>query len=404
MKALRFYGIYVKLTLGKFCRQRWLLAGLILLCLSVPFAAGRMAGQLLSQGVDFSGVTLAVSAPAGDDTPALLEQYMNGMEDIRQYCSVRAMEEDEALDALEAGTVTAVLILPERFIRGVTRGENPDLRLVVAGDQPLESLLLLWVGQSASDILSAFQSGVYAVLDLYGQSPPPGLARDLVVFDINLEYISLALGRTDQFRQEEISATGVLPVSLHYALALLSYFALAAAPLFIPLYSGGWLGFQRRLRAAGRSCLPGYLSGVTVSALALFLLLAPGLLLAGGGESTSVLAAAAGMALFCSVFGSLCCLAAGSAAVCGALAFLAALVSLILAGGILPPALLPASLRQLDGLSPVVWLMRLAALSMGYEPASVLRTLAVPGAVTLAMAALALALFRRRMDREEAAV
>ena len=100
MKTLRFFGICFRLTLGKFCRQRWLLAGLILLCVLLPLAAGQAAGRLLSRGVDFSGVTLAISAPEGDDTPALLEQYMGGMEDISQYCTVLAMEEEEALSAL----------------------------------------------------------------------------------------------------------------------------------------------------------------------------------------------------------------------------------------------------------------------------------------------------------------
>ena len=400
MRALRFFTVSVRYTLGKFCQQRWLLAGLILLCFLLPLAAGQAAGRLLSQGVDFSGVTLAISAPEGDGTPALLEQYMGGMEDIRQYCTVLAMEEGEALDALEAGEVTAVLILPEGFIRGVMYGYDPDLRLVVAGERPLESLLLLWVGQSASDILAAFQSGVYAVLDLYDQFPPPGLDRDRVLVDINLEYISLALGREDMFQPQQISATGVLPVPLHYALALLAYFALSAAPLFVPVYSGGWLRVQRRLRCVGRSCAPGYLSGVTVGGLALFLLLAPAVLLAGGGAAPGpMLAAAAGMALFCSLFCALCCLAAGSAAGCGMLAFLISLASLILAGGVLPPVLLPGPLRQLSGLSPVSWLMDLAAWPLGYDPAPA--SLAALGIGTVGMAALGLALYRRRADRQE---
>ena len=160
MGSLRFFAACAVLSLGRLRRQLWLLAGLALLCLLLPLGAGRAAESLLSQGVGFHGVTLAIAAPEGDDAPALLERYMGGMEDIAQYCRVTAMEEGEALAALESGQVTAALILPERFIQGVMWGEDPDLRLVVAGDQPLESLLLLWVGQSASDLLSAFQGGV----------------------------------------------------------------------------------------------------------------------------------------------------------------------------------------------------------------------------------------------------
>ena len=147
---------------------------------------------------------------------------MGEMEDIRQYCRFLAMEEDAALNALKAGEVTAVLALPEDFIQGVMRGDNPDLRLIVSGGRPLETLLLLWVGQSASDILSAFQGGVYAVLELYGEDPPPGLTRDQVVLDINLRYIRLALGRGGLFQTEQVSATRALPIPLHYGLDLMA--------------------------------------------------------------------------------------------------------------------------------------------------------------------------------------
>ena len=402
MKNLRFFGLCLKLTAGGFCRRHWPLAGLVLLYLLLPLGAGQAAGHLLSQGVDFQGVTLAVTAPEGDGVPRQLEQYMGNMEDIAQYCRILAMGEEEALDALRRGEVTAVLALPKDFIHGVMRGTNPDLRLIVAGDRPLESLLLLWVGQSASDILAAFQSGVYAVLDLYEEAPPPGLDRDRVVLDINLRYIQLALDRGGLFRTEALSATGVLPVSLHYALALISYLALAAAPLFLPLYSGSRITFQRRLRCAGRGVAAGYFSAVFTGTGVLLLLLAPALLLTEEGSVSARMAAALGMALFCALFSSVCCLALRSAASCGAVSFLAALLALALAGGIVPGALLPAGVRRLSPLSPVTWLMRLAALPMGYDlPLSSLAGLLLAGP---GMLGAALALYRRRANCQEVAL
>jgi len=400
MGTLRFFKTYMILTLGRLRQQLWLLAGLALLCLLLPAGAGLAAEKLLSQGVGMEGVTLAVAAPEGDGTPQQLERYMNGMEDVAQYCRFTAMEEGQALAALERGEVTAVLLLPERFIQGVMYGQNPDLRLIVAGDRPLESLLLLWVGQGASDILSAFQGGVYAVLDLYEEALPPGLDREQVVRDINLRYIGMALDRANFFRLQTVSATQALPVPLHYALSLLAYFALAAAPLFMPVYSGGWLRFQRRLRGAGRGCAAGFAAGVSAGAPALLLLLAPALLAAGEGKRPlALLGAAVGMAVFCSLFCALCCLAAGNAAGCGALAFLTSLASLALAGGIVPPVLLPRALQQLIWLSPVTWLRQLASWPMGYEvPGSTWACLALSA---VGMAALALALYRREVDRQE---
>lgn len=295
--------------------------------------------------------------------------------------------------------MTAVLALPEDFIQGVMRGDNPDLRLIVSGDRPLEPLLLLWVGQSASDILSAFQGGVYAVLELYEEDPPPGLTRDQVVLDINLRYIRLALGRGGLFHTEEVSATRALPIPLHYGLALLAYLALSAAPLSAPIYSGSWLSFQRRLRCVGRGTAGGYFGGVLAGGLALFLLLAPGLAGLGRGGILPLVGAALAMALYCSLFCGLCCLLTEGTAGCGTASFALALAFLALAGGIVPPVLMPAGLQRLIGLSPVTWLMELAAWAMGYEvPPATWLCLALSA---LGMAALSLALYQRRTDRQE---
>ena len=102
-EELCFTGVYARLAWGGLCRRRWLLAGLALLCLLLPLGAGRAAEFLLSQGVDFHGATLAVTAPEGDGTPRLLEGCMGEMEDIKQYCRFLAMAEDAALNALKAG-------------------------------------------------------------------------------------------------------------------------------------------------------------------------------------------------------------------------------------------------------------------------------------------------------------
>ena len=393
-----YFGQLLKLNLVRLCRQRRLLAGLALLCLLLPLGAGRAANALLSRGVDFSGVTLAITAPEGDRVPRQLELFLGDMEDIAQYCAFVALEEGEAMDALRRGEVTAVLVLPEDFIHSVMWGSNPEIRLVVAGDRPLESLLLLWVGQSAGDILAAFQSGVYAVLDLYEESPPPGLTRDQVVWDINLRYIGLAMSRTGMFRPAEVSATQALPVPLHYTLSLTACFALSAAPLLVPLYGGDWLRFQRRLRSVGRDAAAGYLSGVCAGIPLLLLLIFPSLLFAGGGNPVLLLGAALLMALFCSVFGSVCCLAAENNAGCGLIAFGVSLLSLALAGGIVPPVLLPGPVRRLSWLSPVAWLRQLTAQSMGYPADGFVWTCLALS--TAGMAILALVLYCRRVDRD----
>lgn len=367
MNSIRFFIKRVFWTLGKLCRQRSLLAGLAFLCLFLPLTLGTAAQQVLSEGVDFSGIHLVITAPEGDNLPRLLERYLGQMQDVRAYCTVEAMEERAALQALEAGNAAAVLRLPPDFLQGILDGTNPDVQVVVGGDQPLEALLTLWVGQSLSNLLAAVQAGIYGVLEEYASSPPAGLSPDQVVQDINLKYVNWTLNRSSLFRIHEISASGVLPVREHYALCLLGFFSLALAPLFAPLYREDCLRFQRRLRAVGRSVFGGYAASVLSSALVLLLLLVPGLWAAAGSLSLPLLLTALVWALFGAVFGAFCCLLTGNTAGCGVVSFLLSLLSLVLAGGILPPTLLPPVLRKLSVISPVRWLMEPAGAAMGYD-------------------------------------
>jgi ABC-type polysaccharide/polyol phosphate export permease len=66
-------------------------------------------------------------------------------------------------------------------------------------------------------------------------------------------------------------------------------------------------------------------------------------------------------ALFCAAFGSVCCLLTGNTGSCGVLSFSVSLVFLALSGGILPPVLMPQTMKQWMHLSPITWLRSLMA-------------------------------------------
>ena len=356
---------------------------------------------MLSDGISFSDLTLAVCAPEGDSTAQLIEDYAGKLEDVGRYCTFLAMEEAEAVEALQAGEVTAVLVLPEDMIEGILYGTNPDVRLLVPEDRPMESLLTLWVGQSAADLLAAVQSGVYAVLDLYDSSALTTPGRDQVMMEINLEYISWSLNRQELFRTETVSATQVLPVGLHYSLSLLVYCGFTAAPLFTVLYERSNLIFRRRLRAIGKKSFFCWRCDLTACTLLLFLLMAVPACILLKGHVPYALGVTLAAALFCAAFGILCCQLTADAAACGGLSFLLALLFTALAGGLIPPVLLPETLRNLSWLSPASWLRMLLSLAAGYE-ADVPMLIAMTAAFLL-MSLLGWLLCRRRVMKQEAA-
>lgn len=388
------------MTLGKLCQQPWLLAGLTLLCILLPLAIGPAAEAALSEGVSFSGITLAVTAPEGDSLPELLERFVPNMKDVSEYCEVVALDRETAVRRLEQGEVTAVLVIPENLAQGIMDGTNPDVELIVSGDRPLEAMLTLSVGRSASDLLAAVQSGVYAVLETYLQQAPGHLSYGDVVSQINLRYIRWTLGRQKMFRVEPIAVTNQLPIGIHYGLSLLIYLGLSLAPLFMAVYDGGWVRAQKRYRAVGRGSLGFYVSSLTACTVALLPLLTVVSLVLLRGAVTTAFWTGALCAFVCGAFGTVCCLLTANTGSCGMLSFLSALVFLFLGGGVLPPVLLPRTLQKLMVLSPVTWLRSTLALAVEEYELSPGYALAA-GIAGLALAILGGVLYCRRADAGE---
>lgn len=385
--------------MGKLCRQRLLLAGLALLCLFLPLTIGAAAENALSQGVSFSGITLAITAPEGDPVARQLEQVLSGMQDIRKYCEVVALEYPEAVRQLEQGQISAVLVLPEDFVGGILNGTNPDVELRVTGERPLEELLTFWVGQSASRLLAAAQSGIYTVLELYEENSPENLQFQDALISINLRYIGWTMNRQALYRLQQIPVTDQLPLTLHYSLSLFCWLMLALAPMFFGIYSPERICARKRFRTVGVGLWQFYMADLSACWLVYGLLFVLLQLLLGAGIGGAMLSGLAG-GLFCAAFGSVCCLLTQNSGSCGAVSFLGSLAALVLSGGALPPVMMPAFLREQIGLSPITWLRNVMAAASGYEPEPAY-------AAALALAALTLSgisglLYTRRGNREVA--
>lgn len=353
MGVIRFFWKMTTYAWKALCQQLWLLAGLFMLFLLLPLCAGPVGGALLSRGVEFSGINLAVVSPEGDETGAMLASLTEKMRDVREYASFRSMSREEAQTALEEGEVSAVLLLPERFVGGILEGENPDVTLVLSPDRPLEALLAAWVGRSAADMLTAAQRGIYAVLEL-----TPEERWEWAMTRINLEFIQRTLNREKLFTVRQLRAAGTMDVGVYYSLSALILLALCLPPLFYPVFRGEDLAFRGRLRALGYGAVFQMGSCVAVSCIVSFVLTAaPVWYLTGVAPVGAAL-----LAVFSGCFSGVCCLAARSAAGCGGLAFPAALGLTFLSGGIVPTPLLPAGVAEMGKWLPTAALRTLMAL------------------------------------------
>lgn len=394
MNKIRLFHNLTKHAWKVICQQFWLLAVLSMLFLALPMAAGPVAEQLLTQGVEFSGLTFGVCAPEGDDTGALLEELTGRMQDISRYAAFESVTREEGEERLARGELTAVLILPENFIGGVLGGTNPDVTLIVSGDKPLESLLALWVGQSAADLLTSAQKGIYAVLDAYPPEGMGGTSWEQAKNEINLSFISRTLNRQEIFRLRQLKATESMDLGTHYALSLLIFLTMALPPVLYPLFGDTDAPFRRRLLSLGHGTAVQYGSSLGVGVCVLLPVVTLPALMGGWNWAGGVL-----LALFGAAFSSVCCLLSRSTAGCGGIAFPAAAGAVFLAGGVLPTPLLPAVLQKLGAFSPAALLRTLLYLELpewGDAPD------ALAGSILwiLGLGVLGLLLYRRRLRKE----
>jgi len=396
-------GFFLKLTqhhAGELLRRRIVIAVVLILCIALPLCIGPAMESMFADGVSFSGMTVAVTAPEGSPAPKMIEEYVGKMRDVNEYCNFQAMDYEEAEILLRDGKITAIVVLPNRFFTGVMTGTNPDVELIVTADHPMESVMIYWLGQSLTDILSAAQAGIYAVLDSYDEQLPDSMTKDDVVLGINMKYIVWTLGRGDMFRIREFSAVQAMPIAMHYGLSLLAYLCLSLAPLFAALYMGSRLTHLRRLRCLGYGSVFHFVSTVAACTVVIFAVaVIPVWLMVRGNVIGTILTVAA-FAVFCALFGSLCCLLTTGAANSGLLAFSVALLSLGASGGILPPTLLPETLRKWSALSPVNWLRELVSVS-GKD--GLMQAQSVIGLVvaTALMGVVSGMLYHRRMTGQE---
>lgn len=400
MKRLGFFLQLTRHHVGEICRRRLLITIVLLLCIALPMCIGPAMQSMFSNGVSFSGIRLAVTSHGEGDAAGMVEQYAGEMSDINEYCKFYAMTKEKAEESLRKGDITAIVVLPERFLTGVMSGENPDVELIVSADRPMESMLTLWLGQSVTDILSEAQSGIYGVLDVCNDQLPEGKSRSKVTMEINLKYIGWTLGRGEIFTEHTFSAVQVLPIAVHYGLSLLAYLGLSLAPLFAALYLGDSLTYHRRLRCLGYGSIFNFGSNLAACTLVIFVVVIIPIGLIVKGSVLGTILAAVVFALFCALFGSLCCLITTSAANSGLMAFTVALLSLGASGGILPPSLLPETLRKCSWLSPVNWLRELAA-ATNKAFAADQRSMIAMICVMAVMAVVCCVLYHRRVAGQE---
>ncbi|MGI6028265.1 MAG: hypothetical protein ACOX81_02500 [Candidatus Heteroscillospira sp.] len=332
---MRLVFSLIKLNLQRLGRRLFLLAAIAaaFLMLSAPLGAG--VRELFSRE-DYGDITIAVAGKNGEGEA--LASFAGNLADVAEYCRFVAMPENEALAQLERGELTAVLVLPENFVNKILTGENQGAKLHLDPSEPVESLLTLYAGQCAADMLAAAQGGIYAVLDALDEA---GAMGDRSVEEINLEYIRFTMGRGGMYETELAQLVPGGEPGEHYVRSVLVWVLLMSGLLFYPVLGPGRDAHRERLRSVG--CTGNEWAAGALAPLLLWETGLSAVICLAAGEPT--LFGIIGCALFAGGFSALVCAISFSEASAAAWGFILSTALGFLSGGIVPPALMPGALR-----------------------------------------------------------
>lgn len=147
------------------------------------------------------------------------------------------MEEEEARDRLNHGTLSAFVIVPEGFVEAAVVGENMPLTYVsTSGSLRLGSMIMNELVNTISSLLTESQNAIYGMQrylvhndmsDIYWQ------ATD----ELYLRFLDFILGRTTVYELEITGLSGNLSMIGYYlcgfTVLFLLLWGIAGSPLFI---------------------------------------------------------------------------------------------------------------------------------------------------------------------------
>lgn len=147
------------------------------------------------------------------------------------------MEEEEARDRLNHGTLSAFVIVPEGFVEAAVRGENMPLTYVsTSGSLRLGSMIMNELVNTISSLLTESQIAIYGMQNYLvnnGMSDIYWQATD----ELYLRFLDFILGRTSVYELEIMCLSGNLSMIGYYlcgfTVLFLLLWGIAGSPLYI---------------------------------------------------------------------------------------------------------------------------------------------------------------------------
>jgi ABC-2 type transport system permease protein len=158
----------------------------------------------------------------------LTNQMINADTSMAVVNIIKATE-DEAMEMLKNGQITAAIIIPEGFVKSMSEGENKPFKVIADSSRPLQANLIKNFMQSYADMVSAAQNGVMTAYVYYKEAYTSDKFYNDKYADVVTKFSLKALSSGEIFEDKIVSD---IPDVTQY-----EYFTAALLVVFI-MFSG----------------------------------------------------------------------------------------------------------------------------------------------------------------------
>lgn len=212
----------------------------------------QMIWSMSEDSADKKKVEIALVGDLSDPYLKLGMYVLEDMDPVHDTVTFLPMSEEEAIQKLDRGQITAYAMIPEGLVESIMRGENKKVTYVAAGGSAeMVSVLVRELLEAVSTFLVETQNSVYGmqrILEKCGMEEQIQAAT--VEFD--LRYMDLFLNRAQIYEVKEIGLSNELSLQGYYVCSILLLFLLLWGIASSPLFVKKDLAFQKLLRAGGQ--------------------------------------------------------------------------------------------------------------------------------------------------------
>ncbi len=357
---MRTFLIYLKMELKRVLRViPYFLAGATVLTLLLGTVA-LSAGTLIYGDRAVGKITIGMILPEDGAAAKRVLGMLESLDSVGSVCEFVYVDRESGKKGLADGEFYCLMDVPGTFVQDIMNGTNTPVTIIFPERAGTEAAVLKALTDSAAHTLGVSQAGIYAADELcLANGHPEAVAQ--VEADLNRIYLRYSASREGYFGKQTVSAAGDVSMTEYYGISAFVMFLLLLgipAAQFLAPHSRV---FTQRLRMMG--------VGAFQTASARY---GAALLLLGGAAALASAAAVCLGAVNFSGYGAaavaLTCLAAaamilfiyelaGSAPAGVMILFFGTVVMVFLAGGLVPPVFLPASVKAVGQWMPAALMM-----------------------------------------------